>query len=192
MVGSALRAGPLAIAATLVACSSSPGASRTYSGTYLSLGDSLAQGRGVSNADISAFAPLLAHDEGKLNLRNFGAGGSTTKDVIDKQLPRALAVLTNDKMAFITISVGFNDVGDLLATPACADDSLPAACPMDETLGRVEANIDAVMTQLRRAAAVTPIVVLLYPTFLSGAAAGRARRSPLVGEGQDALQWRPG
>jgi lysophospholipase L1-like esterase len=138
-----------------------------YTGLYLSLGDSIADGSGASAKTATSFVALLAHDEGNPVL-NIAVAGETTSDVIDKQLPEmALRVGTSD-LAFITISVGGNDLAALIPNPACRDEPLPPSCPLDDALRHVEANLDTIMRRLRDAHPRTPIVLLAYPNFFSG------------------------
>ncbi|HYM16412.1 MAG TPA: GDSL-type esterase/lipase family protein [Dehalococcoidia bacterium] len=161
------RIAPLALAVALLfgACGATGGA-RTYSGTYLSLGDSIAAGNGASDPATTSFAALLAHDEGALPLQNLAVAGATTRDVIEKQLPAALAA--KRPLAFVTISVGGNDLAALIPNAACTLDPLPPACPLDAALAQVGRNLDQIMKTLRGAFPTTPIVVLLYPNFFSG------------------------
>ncbi len=156
-----------AIAVTLLAaCSSTSSGPKTYTGVYLSLGDSVAAGNGASDAATTSFAALLAHDEGSLTLDNLAVAGATTNDVIDKQLPTATA--NKQDLAFITISIGGNDLAALIPNSACVQDPLPASCPLDDALSKVQANYDQIMKTLRKAWPNTPIVALLYPNFFSG------------------------
>jgi len=141
--------------------------SQAYSGTYVSLGDSIAAGNGASDAATTAFVPLLARDEGGLPVLNLAVAGATTRDVIEKQLPQLLDG-TKRKLAFITISAGGNDLAALIPNAACQQDPLPASCPLDQALAGVQANMDEIMKRLRDAYPATPIVVLLYPNFFSG------------------------
>jgi lysophospholipase L1-like esterase len=155
---------PVALAGAAACGDSSP---RVYTGRYISLGDSIAQGQGASDPALG-FVELLARDEGNLAVDNLAVGGATTRDVIDRQLPPVLPPAYGGQPAFITISAGFNDVGELLAVPACGQDPAPPACALDDALGRVEENIGEIMRKLRLAYPKTPVVVLLYPNFFSG------------------------
>lgn len=163
----------VALALLLSACSSGSSGPKTYSGVYLSLGDSIAAGNGASDPATTSFAALLAHDEGGLSLTNLAVAGATTRDVIDKQLT---AIDHDQKLAFITISAGGNDLAALIPNPACVQDPLPASCPLDDALAKVTANFGEMMKTLRDAWPDTPIVVLLYPNFFSGT--GHAFEAP--------------
>jgi len=160
-----LLAGVLLLVATGARCRDSRGATH-YAGVYISLGDSVAAGNGSSDKNATSYAALLARDEGNLELRNYAVAGATTKDVIDKQLPQVLAV--DVEIAFITISVGGNDLAALIPNAACRDEPLPAACPLDDALRGVETRYSDLVQQLRAAHPGTPIVLLAYPNFFSG------------------------
>lgn len=140
----------------------------TFSGTYISLGDSVAAGNGASDKTATSFAALLARDEGNLELRNLAVAGSTTQDVIDKQLPLVAAMSPDTKIAIITISVGGNDLAGLIPNATCRDEPLPASCPLDAALAKVEANYSAILQHLRASHPDTPIALLAYPNFFSG------------------------
>lgn len=163
----------LLLTGVIAACAGS--SSHAYSGTYLSLGDSVAAGNGASDPATAAFVPLLARDEGGLDVLNLAVAGATTRDVIDEQLPRVLDG-EKRKLAFITIAAGGNDLAALIPNTACQQDPLPASCPLDDALAQVERNMDEIMKELRKAYANTAIVVLLYPNFFSGT--GHAFEAP--------------
>jgi lysophospholipase L1-like esterase len=150
--------------------------SKRYDGVYLSLGDSVAVGNGASDRASTSFAALIARDEGDLALVNLAVAGSTTTDVIQKQLPQIDATLPGRKTAFITISVGGNDLAALIPNATCQQDPLPASCPLDESLASVGRNLDRIMKTLREQQPDTPIVLLLYPNFFSGT--GHAFEAP--------------
>jgi lysophospholipase L1-like esterase len=163
------------LAAFAAACGGSSSA-RTYSGLYVSLGDSVAAGNGASDPASTSFVALLAADEGGLQTANLAVEGATTSDVIDRQLPRIGDAAGSRKLAFITIAVGGNDLAALIPNSTCQQDPLPASCPLDDELKKVEANLDTIMKRLRASYASTPIVLLLYPNFFSGT--GHAFEAP--------------
>ena len=45
---------------------------------------------------------------------------------------------------------------------------MPASCPLDDALRKVEAQYDAILQRLRAAHPDTPIALLAYPNFFSG------------------------
>jgi lysophospholipase L1-like esterase len=162
------------IAVVLAACGGT--SVRHYEGVYLSLGDSVAAGNGATDRASTSFAALLAKDEGWLAVENLGVAGATTGDVIRKQLPQIDAALAGRKIAFITISIGGNDLGALIPNATCQQEPVPASCPLDDALAGVTKNLDEIMRQLREQHAGTPIVLLLYPNFFSGT--GHAFEAP--------------
>lgn len=74
------------------------------------LGDSFVEGRGDPDPDggFRAWAPLLAESLGVRpdRWRNLGVYRATTQDVVDRQLPRAVA----DQSPLVGVVVGTNDV----------------------------------------------------------------------------------
>jgi lysophospholipase L1-like esterase len=164
----------IAIVVLLGACSGA--SARHYDGVYLSLGDSVAAGDGASDRASTSFAALLAKDEGGLAVENLAVAGATTRDVIQKQLPEIDAALSGRKIAFITISIGGNDLGALIPNTTCQQEPLPASCPLDDALASVTKNLDDIMRQLREKHGGAPIVLLLYPNFFSGT--GHAFEAP--------------
>ena len=121
------------------------------------------------------FAALLARDEGGLSLTNVAVAGATTRDVIDEQLPRAIA--DKPKLAFVTISAGGNDLAALIPNTSCVQDPLPGVVPARSRARGRQSNLDEIMKTLRAAYPDTPIVLLLYPNFFSGTGT-RSRRRP--------------
>jgi lysophospholipase L1-like esterase len=171
----------LALAVTVIAvsvaatCRKADG-TKVYSGVYVSLGDSVAAGNGSSDPRATSYVADLARDEGGLETLNLAVAGATTQDVIDVQVPDMLAETGGADLAFITISVGGNDLAGLIPNPACVQDPLPPSCPLDATLRAVDAHLRQIMTSLRAARPDTPIVLLAYPNFFSGT--GHAFEAP--------------
>lgn len=135
---------------------------------YASLGDSIAAGNGASDARTSAWVPLVAAPEEGVTAFNVAVAGATTQDVIDEQLARVLSVSNSGRVRFVTISAGGNDLAGLIPNAACVEGPLPAACPLDDALAAVEANLDTIIGQLRDSNRRMPIVLLAYPNFFSG------------------------
>ncbi len=155
-------------AAAIAGCGGGSASEAPYEGLYLSLGDSVAAGSGATDASSTSFAALVAKDAGSIEIANLAVAGATTRDVIEKQLPRAETAAGGRKLAFITVSVGGNDLAALIPNTTCQQDPLPASCPLEPALSQVEADLDALMKQLRAAYPKTPVVLLLYPNFFSG------------------------
>ena len=163
----------LAVAAIVVlftaACGgSSKNGGPAYRGLYVSLGDSIAAGNGASDPARTSFVGLVAHDEGDLPVLQLAKAGATTQDVLDTQMRPALDAIASKKIAFITISIGGNDLAALVPNSSCTQAPLPSSCPLDSTLAAVEHNLTLIMGQLRAADANVPIVLLAYPNFFSG------------------------
>ncbi|MEX0750547.1 MAG: SGNH/GDSL hydrolase family protein [Dehalococcoidia bacterium] len=142
---------------------------------YVSIGDSLAAGSGASDPASTSFPALLAARE-EVSLHNVAAAGATTQDVMDDQLARALVSIQAGRVAFVTISAGGNDLAALIPNAACVEDPLPASCPLDDALARVETNLDAIVAYIRDADRRVPIVLLAYPNLFSGT--GHAWEAP--------------
>jgi lysophospholipase L1-like esterase len=134
---------------------------------YVSIGDSIAAGDGASDPESTSFAALLAARE-EVSLHNVAASGATTQDVLDDQLARALVAIEAGRVAFVTISAGGNDLAALIPNAACVEDRPPAACPLDDSLARVEANLEQIVRYIRDADTRVPIVLLAYPNLFSG------------------------
>jgi len=85
---------------------------------YMAIGDSLAAGYGAIPA-TGGYAYLL-YKEGVFDkipntlLSNVGLIGATSQDVLDKQVPLAINPFKPD---VITLSVGGNDIAELLTSP---------------------------------------------------------------------------
>ena len=88
--------------------------------------------------------------------------------MIDKQLPQIDDAAAGKTIAFITISVGGNDLAALIPNATCQQDPLPPSCPLDDALASVERNLDEIMRDIRARDQKTPVVLLLYPNFFSG------------------------
>lgn len=154
--------------ALLIASTCGGSANSTPQGdVYISIGDSVGAGNGATDATTTSFAALVAADE-HVTLFNVAKAGATTDDVIHDQLIRAINPLQGGRVRLITISAGGNDLAGLIPNPSCVEDPLPAACPLDEQLAKIEANLDVIMRALRDANARTPIVLVGYPNFFSG------------------------
>ncbi len=166
----------IAAAAFLAATCHGSNGRVAYTGTYISLGDSVAAGNGSSDPNATSFVAIVDQAEGSLPLVRLAKAGATTQDVIDKQLPWAIGAMDGNDVAFITISVGGNDLAGLIPNAACVQDPLPAACPLNETLAGVSSRLDTILSRLRAANATAPIVLLAYPNFFSGT--GHAFEAP--------------
>lgn len=142
---------------------------------YVSMGDSIAAGNGASDAASASFPALLAAER-DVTLLNLAAAGATSGEVIERQLARALTVTEAGQARFVTISAGGNDLAMLIPNEACVQDPLPASCPLDEAIARVERSLDTIVGYIRDSNARVPIVLLAYPNFFSGT--GHAFEAP--------------
>jgi lysophospholipase L1-like esterase len=158
----------VALALVAAGCDDPPVVRLEPAGVYVSIGDSIAAGNGASDPDETAFVPRLARTAGDVRVENLAVAGATTTDVIDSQLGRAVEMVAEGEVTFVTVSAGGNDLAALIPNQACVEDPLPPACPLDETLELVERNLVEIVTALRDAHAGTPIVLLAYPNFFSG------------------------
>lgn len=152
-------------------------------GTYIALGDSLTAGVGAPAG--SGFVDLVARALGQgMELLNLGHPGDTSAELIEHgHLDRALGEIgsrdsdgrPNNDVRLVTITIGGNDLLDLLPQYV-----LQGQCPSREALlsrpeclstlraamGRLAANLDAILSRLRQAAPQVPIVVVtLYNPF---------------------------
>jgi lysophospholipase L1-like esterase len=143
-------------AALLMGCSwMHPPASRmlpadhTVELTYVALGDSTVQGIGASRPETNYVSRLHARlRERYPNARmvNLGVGGATSRDVIRRQLERAIAL----KPHLLTVSIGPNDITSRVPVTTYA-------AHMETILGRLAAETEAVIVvNLLPDLAVTP------------------------------------
>jgi len=145
-------------------------------GVYLALGDSIAAGSGASDANTTGYGALVtqalrARLGDSVELRSLAAGGHTTQDLIDQQLPAALEALKNDDVRLVTITIGGNDLNVVQNSPdaaTCIADVNDPKCPVAEILAGTEERLDRVMGDLRGAGADVPIAIQVYPNLFSG------------------------
>ena len=145
-------------------------------GVYLALGDSVAAGSGASDASATSYVGLvdkaLREPLGDgLELRSLAAGGHTTQDLIDQQLPGAVAALKNGEVLLVTITIGGNDLNILQSSPdaaTCIADVNDPKCPVAGILAGTEQRLDSILGTLRAAAPDVPIVIEVYPNLFSG------------------------
>ncbi len=154
---------------------------------YVSLGDSLAYGRGASSRGEKAFVPLVFQGLGSgWALSNWGVPGYTSQDLLDRELPNAIAqiierrddAIPGNEAAAITIEIGGNDLleiyEDLVIPGTCP--SVPESLPKPECTDRLRAalleftpNLQEAVDRLQAAAPGTPIfLATLYNPFSGG------------------------
>ena len=145
---------------------STPARSPAGAGTLLALGDSVAYGVGAPAPARDGYVPLLADrlPGPGLDVRNLAVPGATTRSMARSQVPRALAVLREEDVRLVTVTIGGNDVfGPVLQ--ACGGDPAEARCrsAVRGALASVADGLDEGLGAL--AAAVppgTPVAVMAY------------------------------
>ena len=157
------------------------------SGTYLSLGDSYAQGYQPGGSDLRKGYAYLLPEAAKakgwdLDLVNLGCGGATVGSMVGddgcREGARSLDGPTYDvpqleaatdyledhpgEVALITVAIGGNDL------TRCAREADPIACVTD-AVGVVQQGLDEILPALRAAAGPdTTILGLTYPDVILG------------------------
>jgi lysophospholipase L1-like esterase len=143
---------------------------------YLALGDSLAANVGAPSAQdgyVSRVHHWLEQRDGRrYGLLNLGVPGETSGSLLaGGQLDEALDFLTQNRVAYITVDVGANDLLGHLTSPECNADLQAAACQarLDGALAAYEANLPEIFAALRAAAPQATIVFLTaYNPFSLG------------------------
>jgi lysophospholipase L1-like esterase len=154
----------LALVATLMLAA--PAAAVRPRAIYLALGDSLAVGDGASIPARTAYVPRLANyfsgtsHGATTDLVNLAVGGENTGSFIGGQLGPAMAAIGDPStdVARVTLSIGGNDLGDLLSTPPCSTDPTGPACgfAVFTALSAVGANYPVILGSLQAALAADP------------------------------------
>jgi lysophospholipase L1-like esterase len=174
----ALRLGAVALVLTLTLVPAAQSRGQA-GGTYIALGDSIANGRGAISYSKSYvqlyFGYLQSIGTGVTEVLNTGVPGIGTKQLIGEQLPRALAVIkSSTAVTAVTIDIGINDVP---FDKPCADAS-SAACPW-------AADLRLILTSLSTALAShdpgVKIQVMQYFNAAVGTSLQSAVRLELLG-----------
>jgi lysophospholipase L1-like esterase len=132
--------------------------------TYLALGDSLAWGDGASVPTRTGYVPRLDGyfhgNAGTTDLLNIAVRGENTSSFIAGQLSTALASIADPATdtAVVTLSIGGNDLGDLLSVPPCSADPGSAACQLAvyTAMVAVSRNFPVIVGSLQAALAADP------------------------------------
>ena len=143
---------------------------------YLALGDSLAANAGAPSARdgyVSRLHAQLQERDGRpYGLLNLGAAGETSGSLIGGgQLDQALAFLATNRVAYVTLDIGANDLlGHLTSTDCAASLELPACRErLESALAAYETNISTILDTLAAAAPEATIVFLeTYNPFSLG------------------------
>jgi len=143
---------------------------------YLALGDSLAANVGAPSARdgyVSRVHRRLEERDGRgYGLLNLGVPGETSGSLLGGgQLDEALAFLSTNRVAYITLDIGANDLLGHLTSPECSADLAAASCRrrLDGALAAYEEHLPLILGPLRRAAPQATIVFLqTYNPFSLG------------------------
>ena len=159
--------------------------SKSDSGTYIALGDSLSEGVGASEPAATAFVPLVQQGLGeRFQLINLGHSGDTSQDLLDHgHLDQAVSEIDrretdgdpDNDVKLITLEVGGDDLLDLFSSltlaGTCPDlrtaiQKPECLNPLNAAFQRYEPNLMSVLTSLQQAAPdATIIVMTLYNPF---------------------------
>lgn len=143
---------------------------------YLALGDSLAANVGAPSAQdgyVSRVHHWLEERDGRrYGLLNLGVPGETSGSFLTGgQLDEALDFLAANRVAYITVDIGANDLLGHLTSPECSADLGAAACEarLDGALAAYQENLPEIFAALREAAPEATIVFLTaYNPFSLG------------------------
>lgn len=177
---------------------------------YLSLGDSLAAGRGASDASRKSWVALTIQGLGDgYELLNLGRAGDDSQELIDRQLGRALneirsrnsdAIVGNETAA-VTLEIGGNDLLDLyeslVLTGKCP--SVPEALEKAEcvdglrgALDNYRPNLEHIIDSLQAADPNMPIFLMTLYNPFSGGAGNLDRIGVLALEGESGTPFPEG
>ncbi len=145
---------------------------------YVALGDSLAANVGVDDPRDGYVSRLHNHleqrDGRSLGLRNFGVSGETSGTLIRTgQLDDALEFMRANRVAYVTIDIGANDLLGHLGSADCAESTGAPACRqrITSTFATYEAHMVEIFDALARAAPeATVVFVRAYNPFSLGIA----------------------
>jgi lysophospholipase L1-like esterase len=116
---------------------------------YVALGDSTVEGIGASSRAsnyVSRLHARLSERYPRARVVNLGVGGATSRDVVGRQLERAVTL----KPQLLTVSVGPNDITSRVSVKTYGEN-------MEAILGRLTRDTDAVVVvNLLPDLAVTP------------------------------------
>lgn len=143
---------------------------------YLALGDSLAANVGVPSARDGYVSrvhhQLQLRDGRRYGLLNLGTSGETSSSMIGGgQLGEAVAFLQANRVAYVTVDIGANDLLGHLTSPDCSESLDRPACRqrLDSALATYQVNIAHILSALADAAPEATIVFLqTYNPFSLG------------------------
>ncbi len=172
--------GLVALALAAAACGDEPGTAdgsvtlgEGTGGIYLALGDSIAAGEGASDPGSTSYVALVAEAlrarfGETLEVQTLAGGGQTTQDLIDQQLPTAIARIREGDVRLVTITIAGNDMNQYGADANCLPDPSNPACPLEDGLLEVEQRLSLILQELREAGPDIAIVIQAYPNLFSG------------------------
>jgi hypothetical protein len=171
------------ILAWLVAAIALPAQAAEPVTRYVALGDSIAWGDGASDPSTTAYVPLLAdyfagtpHGGAKESVNLAVRGETTASFIAGGQLAAAMAQIGDpgSDTRVVTLSIGGNDLLDLLNDPAdaCVQDPTSPTCQLlvAQALGGVAERLPIILGSLSAALAGDPdggrmYVLTLYNPF---------------------------
>jgi lysophospholipase L1-like esterase len=151
---------------------------------YVALGDSYSSGNGTRAPDLNlfcyrssrAYPAVVASQRSDLALRFVACGGATTQDVLRNQVGAL-----SSKTAYVTITIGGNDIGFadmVLSCPASGESTQcwnAIATSRDKIDNTLPAALDRTYAEIRSRSPRAQVVVLgygLHVTTLCAATAG--------------------
>jgi len=143
---------------------------------YLALGDSLAANVGAPSARdgyVSRVHNQLQQRDGRrYGLLNLGVSGETSNSMIaGGQLEEAVAFLQGNRVAYMTVDIGANDLLGHLTSPDCSESLEVPVCRqrLESALDSYHENVTRILSTLAEAAPEATIVFLqAYNPFSLG------------------------
>ena len=115
---------------------------------------------------------LQERDRRSYGLLNLGVSGETSGSLIGGgQLGEAVAFLAANRVAYVTVDIGANDLLGHLTSPDCSESLERPACRerLESAMAAYEANISVILTAIAEAAPEATIVFLeAYNPFSLG------------------------
>ncbi len=148
-------------------------------GKYLALGDSVAVGTGATDPAQLGYMGHLGNLSGRSHrgtdyFENLAVNGETSGSFLAGQLGPAIAAIndTSTDIELVTLTIGGNDLLDLLNSPACQPDPTAPGCQtaVAAALGGFSANFPTILGGLVAALAAdlgeeTVLVMTYYNPF---------------------------
>lgn len=200
----------MAVALLVTASITAPALANAPDGpVHIALGDSIAAGSVANNYDVTAYVPRLNRwlrsvdcVEGEpnacphLELSNYSVGGATSDDLVADQLPAAVAEIVTragdsnpgNDVAYVTITVGGNDVFRPVIAACTVGDDLLCANTIQTLFANYQANLGQILVTLRTVAPNAEIAIMTYDNPLGSCdQAALAPLADIVLEGGNGL-----